>query len=187
MLDQLTQLVKQFGNDAVVKNSDIPNEQNEAVINETGDSIFSGLQKIVSEGGAEQLAGLFQGKPIDSSNPVVQQLSQQLSGNLGEKFGLNTTTSSNVAGSLIPQILNSLVNKAKNPNDKSFEISDIINAISGNSNQASGIMDTISKYGMQFGLDQNADGKVDVADVMVIAKSSGGISGFIGKLFKSRK
>jgi len=187
MLDQLTQLVKQFANDAVVKNSAIPNEQNEAVINETGDSIFSGLQKIVSEGGAEQLAGLFQGKPIDSSNSVVQQLSQQLSGKLGEKFGLNSTTSSNVAGSLIPQILNSLVNKAKDPNDKSFEISDIINAISGNSNQASGIMDTISKYGMQFGLDQNADGKVDVADVMVIAKSSGGISGFIGKLFKSKK
>ena len=187
MLDQLTQLVKQFGNDAVVKNNAIPNEQNEAVINETGNSIFSGLQKIVSEGGAEQLAGLFQGKPIDSSNSVVQQLSQQLSGKLGEKFGLNSTTSSNVAGSLIPQILNSLVNKAKDPNDKSFEISDIINAISGNSNQASGIMDTISKYGMQFGLDQNADGKVDVADVMVIAKSSGGISGFIGKLFKSKK
>jgi hypothetical protein len=183
MFDQLTQLVQQFGGDAVVKNDNIPNEQNEEVLKETGNSIFSGLQKIASEGGGEQLAGLFQGKSIDGSNPVVQQLTQQLSGNLGEKFGLNSDTSSNVAGSLVPQILSSLVNKAKDPNDGSFQISDIINSISGNSGQASGIMDRISKYGMQFGLDQNADGKVDVADVLVVTKSKGGISGFIGKLF----
>ena len=48
------------------------------------------------------------------------------------------------------------------------------------------IMDTISKYGMQFGLDQNSDGKVDVADVLVVTKSKGGIAGFIGKLFGSK-
>jgi hypothetical protein len=74
MIEQLTQLVKQFGDDAVVKNNAIPNENNEEVLNETSNSIFSGLQKIVSEGGGEQLAGLFQGKSIDNSNPVVQQL-----------------------------------------------------------------------------------------------------------------
>jgi hypothetical protein len=186
MFEQLTQLIQQFGDDAVVKNNAIPNEHNEGVINEAGNSIFSGLQKIVSEGGEEQLAALFQGKSIDNSNPVVQQLTQQLSGNLNEKFGLSNDTSSNVAGSIIPQILNSLVNKAKDPKDTSFQISDIINAVSGNSGQASAIMDTISKYGMQFGLDQNADGKVDVADVLVVAKSSGGIAGFIGKLFNRK-
>jgi len=184
MFEQLTQLVQQYGGDAVVNNSAIPNEHNEAVVAETGNSIFAGLQKIASEGGGEQLAGLFNGStPIDNSNPVVQQISQQLTGSLSEKFGLSSTDSSNVASSMIPQVLNSLVNKAKDPNDDSFQISDIINSISGNSGQASGIMDTISKYGMQFGLDQNADGKVDVADVLVVTKSKGGISGFIGKLF----
>ncbi|MRX39813.1 hypothetical protein GJU43_11055 [Flavobacterium sp. LC2016-23] len=184
MFEQLTQLVQQYGGDAVVNNSAVPNEHNEAVIAETGNSIFAGLQKIASEGGAEQLAGLFNGStPIDNSNPVVQQITQQLTGSLGEKFGLSNADSSGVASSIIPKVLNSLVNKAKDPNDSSFQISDIIGAIAGNSGQASGIMDTISKYGMQFGLDQNADGKVDVADVMVITKSKGGISGFIGKLF----
>jgi hypothetical protein len=183
MFEQLTQLVQQYGGDAVVNNSAIPNEHNEAVVAETGNSIFAGLQKIASEGGAEQLASLFNGSsPIDNSNPVVQKISQQLTGSLSEKFGLSTADSSNVASGMIPQVLNSLVNKAKDPNDGSFQISDIINSISGNSGQASGIMDTISKYGMQFGLDQNADGKVDVADVLVVTKSKGGISGFIGKL-----
>lgn len=187
MLEQLTQLVQQYGGDAVVNNTAVPNEHNEAVIGETSTSIFAGLQKIASEGGAEQLAGLFNGtSSIDSSNPVVQQLTQQLSGNLGQKFGLSGEASSGVAASMIPQILNSLVNKAKDPNDSSFNISDIISSISGSSGQASNIMDTISKYGTQFGLDQNADGKLDVTDVMVVAKSKGGFSGFIGRLFRSK-
>ena len=187
MFEQLTQLVQQYGGDAVVNNTAVPNEHNEAVIGEASSSIFAGLQKIASEGGAEQLAGLFNGtSSIDSSNPVVQQLTQQLSGSLGEKFGLSSSDSSGVASSMVPQVLNSLVNKAKDPNDSSFNISDIISSISGNSGQASNIMDTISKYGTQFGLDQNADGKLDVADVMVVAKSSGGFSGFIGRLFKSK-
>jgi hypothetical protein len=183
MFEQLTQLVQQYGNTAVVNNNAVPNEHNEGVINEANNSIFSGLQKIASEGGAEQLAGLFSGNtPIDNSNPVVKQISQQLTGSLGEKFGLSSSAASGVAASMIPQILSSLVSKAKDPNDSSFQISDIISAISGNSGQASGIMDTISKYGMQFGLDQNGDGKVDVADAMALTKS-GGISGLLGKLF----
>jgi len=187
MFEQLTQLVQQYSGTSVVNNAAVPNEQNEAVINETSNSIFTGLQKIASEGGGEQLASLFNGNSsIDSSNPVVQQITQQLSGSLGEKFGLSSETSSGVAAGMIPQILSSLINKAKDPNDSSFQISDIISSLTGNSSQASGIMETINKYGMQFGLDQNNDGKVDVTDVLVATKSKGGIAGFIGKLFGSK-
>lgn len=108
MFEQLTQLVQQFGNESVVKNDAIPNEQNEAVMNEASSSILSGLQNIVSGGGVDQLAGLFQGNnALDSSNPVVQKLTEQLTGNLGEKFGINSKTASSVAGNLIPQILGS--------------------------------------------------------------------------------
>ena len=61
MFDQLNELVQQFGNDAVVKNNAIPNELNEGVMNETGSTLLSGLQKMASDGKLEQLAGLFQG------------------------------------------------------------------------------------------------------------------------------
>ena len=184
MFEQLTQLVQQYGNEAVVKNDAIPNEHNEAVMNETSSSIFAGLQKMASEGGVEQLASLFQGNNAqDSSNPAVQKLTEQLTGNLSEKFGISGDTASGVAASMIPQILGSLVNKAKDSND-SFQISDLIGAISGDSGQASGIMDTISKYGTQFGLDQDADGKVDVQDaIAAVTKNSGGFGGLLGKLF----
>ena len=183
MFEQLTQLVQEFGQDAVVKNNAIPNEQNEAVIEEAGSSIFSSLQKMASEGGVEKLAGLLQGNNAqDPSNPAVQQITQQLTGSLGEKFGLDSTAAAGVAGSMIPKILSGLVNKTNDPND-GFQLTDLIGAITGGGAQTSGIMDTISKYGTQFGLDQNADGKLDLNDAIAVTKSSGGIGGFLGKLF----
>ncbi|MBC5864012.1 DUF937 domain-containing protein [Flavobacterium turcicum] len=185
MLDQLTQLAKQFGLESVVNNNAIPNEQNDAVIQEASGSIFAGLQKIASEGGVEQLASLFQGNNAqNASNPVVQKLTEQLTGSLGQKFGINSETAAGVAGNLIPQILGSLVNKAKDPNDSSFQISDIIAAISGGGANGSSIMDAVSKYGGQFGLDQNADGKVDISDAMAaVSGKGGGIGSILGKLF----
>ena len=162
MFEQLTQLVQQFGNDAVVNNSAIPNEHNEDVMNEASNSILSGLKNIASEGGTEDLAALIQGKtPIDASNE---------------------TASSNVAENLIPKVLGSLVGNAQDPNHKGFEVTDLVNAISGG-NGNSGLMDAVSKYGGQFGLDQNADGKVDVNDAIAAVSSKGGFGSLLGKLF----
>jgi hypothetical protein len=186
MFEQLTQLIEQFGSYAVVNNSAVPNEHNEAVLNEASNSIMTGLKKMVSEdGGTEKLADLFQGNNAqDISNPVIQQITQQLTSSLGEKFGLSGDAASGVANGLIPQILGSLVNKAKDPNESGFQISDIIGAISGSGAANSGIMDVISKYGGQFGLDQNRDGQVNVSDaIAAVTKNSGGIGGLIGSFF----
>jgi hypothetical protein len=186
MFEQLTDLVKQFGGDAVVNNAAVPNEHNEAVMSEASTSILDGLKGMVANGNVADLAGLFQGdNASDASNPAVQQLTEKLSGSLGEKFGLDSDAASGVAGSLIPKVLGSLVNKAKDPNDSSFQISDIIGAISGENAQTSGgIMDAISKYGGQFGLDQDGDGQVGISDaVAAVSKKSGGLGGLLGKLF----
>lgn len=183
MLEQLSDLVKQYGNEAVVNNNAVPNELNEGVMDEASTSIFSGLQKIISEGGADKIGELFQGENAGSaSNPVVKQLTEQFSGNLGEKFDLSGDAASGVAGGLIPKVLGSLIGKAKNPNDKSFEISDIVNSLSGGEGNSS-VMDAIQKYGGQFGLDQNNDGKVDMSDAMAAVNKKGGIGGLLGKLF----
>ncbi len=182
MFEQLTQLVQQFGNDAVVKNDAIPKEHNKAVMNEASSSILSGLQNIASNGGAEQLARLLQGNNAsNSNNPIVKQLTEQLTGSLGAKFGLNNAAASSVAGSLIPKVLSSLINKAKDPNDSSFQVSDLINSIGGGN---SSLMDAVSKYGGIVGLDQDGDGKVGIEDAMAAAtKKNGGLGGLLGKLF----
>lgn len=183
MLDQLTQLVQQFGDQAVVKNNVIPNELNDSVMKETGSSLLSGLQKMASDGKLEQLAGLFQGNNAgSSSNPVVKQLIEQVSRNLGQKFGLESSAANGVASNMIPQILGSLIGKAKDPNVKGFDVSDLVSAISGGSGN-SNLMDMVTKYGGQFGLDQNNDGKVDMQDAMSAVTKKGGLGGLLGKLF----
>lgn len=184
MFEQLTQLVQQFGTDAVVNNNGVPNEQNEAVMEEASGSILSGLKDMVAGGNLGDIAGMISGKtPIDMNNPVVAALAGKVTGNLGSKFGLSPETAGGVADGLIPQVLNGLVNKANDTNDSSFQVSDLVNAISGGSGNA-GLMDAVSKYGGQFGLDQNADGKVDIGDAMAaVTKNSGGLGGLLGKLF----
>ncbi len=181
MFEQLTQLVQQFGNDSVVKNNAIPNEHNEAVMSEAGSSI-TGLKDVVAGGNLRDIAGMLSGKTsIDMNNPVVKELVGKVTGNLGSKFGLSQEAAGGVASGLIPQVLNGLVNKANDNGDCSFQISDLVNAISGGNGNA-GLMDAVSKHGGQFGLDQNTDGKVDMGDTMA-AVSKGGLGGLLGKLF----
>ncbi|WPR70931.1 DUF937 domain-containing protein [Flavobacterium sp. NG2] len=182
MFEQLTELAQQFGVESVIKNNAVPKEKNEAVIGEASHSIVRGLQKIASEGGVDQLANLFQGNNADDkSNIVVQKLSSELTDNLAQKFGLSASDASGIATKLIPQIISALVSKAKDPNDSSFQISDIIGAISGGNN--AGIMDAINKYGGQFGLDQNGDGNIDLNDAMDAVSKKSGLGGMLGGMF----
>src|SRR5215217_454957 len=97
MLTQLSQLVQEFGADAVVKNEAIPNEQNEAVLKETSNSIFSSLQKIASQADLSQIAGILQGKDIDKNNPVIHEITTQVSSSLTEKLGINSATATSTA------------------------------------------------------------------------------------------
>jgi hypothetical protein len=186
MIEQLTQLVKQFGGEAVVNNSAVPNEHNEAVLNNASDSILDSLKNIATQGGgAELLGSLFKGDAaIDASNPVVQKISEQLTSSLGSKFGLSSDAASGVAESLIPNVLGSLVGTAKDPANPGFQISDVVGALTNGDSAVSGeIMSAISKYGVQFGLDQDGDGQVGISDAVaaVSGKSGGFLNGLLGK------
>ena len=186
MFEQLTQLVQQFGQQDVVDNAAVPNEHNDAVLSEASTSILDGLKNVASQnGGNEMLAKLFQGNnAADASNPVVASITNQLAGSLGQKFGLDAAASSGVAASLIPKVLGALIGGAKDPNNSTIQLNDVIGAISGGGANAGGLMDMVTKYGGMVGLDQNGDGKVDVADAMsAISGKSGSAGGLLGGLF----
>src|SRR5687768_2028929 len=103
MLDQLMELVRESGQQTVVENPAVPNEQNEAVLQEASSSIYSGLQEQLQSGGPGALKTLFEGvESGDNNNPAVQQVANQFSGNIMEKFGLNSGAAKAIAISLIP-------------------------------------------------------------------------------------
>lgn len=158
MLDQLMNIIKQHGQQAVVENNAVPNEHNEAVMQEAGSSIFGGLQQMMSGGNMDQITNLLQG----NNSSAVNGLSENFAGNIAQKFGINAETAKNIAGGLIPQVLNSLKNKANDPNDKSIDLQGIIGSLtSGNG----GVQNIINSVGSQFGLDKDKDGDIDLGDI----------------------
>ncbi|MFC5683971.1 hypothetical protein ACYE2N_02420 [Flavobacterium sp. MAHUQ-51] len=183
MLEQLTQLVQEFGQDAVVKNEAIPNEQNEAVLKETSSSIISSLQKIATDVDLTQIVGLLHEKDIDKNHPTIQKIITEVSNSLTEKLGIEQNTATNTTTNLIPKVLHSLISKARDPNDKSITLSEILESLTGgNSPEHASIMDAIDTYGIHFGLDQNSDGQIDLEDAKELTKK-GGLGAMLGKLF----
>ena len=62
MLEQISELVKQFGRQAVVENPDVPNEENNAVLAEATKTITGGMQNMLAGGGFEDIISMFTGR-----------------------------------------------------------------------------------------------------------------------------
>ncbi len=172
------ELVRNSGQQAVVENPEVPNEQNEAVMEEASSSIFSGMQQMVQTGGPGALKNLFQGvENGDTDNPEVQQVANQFSGNLQQKFGMNAGTAKSIAISMIPVVLGQLMNRSRNSDGNSgFSIGNILGSLMGGGGQQSGngapggdgggMMGNLSNMGTKFGLDKDGDGDTDLKDLM---------------------
>lgn len=161
MLDQLMQLIQQNGQQSIVNNPDVPNEHNEAVMQEAGNTIFSGLQNMISAGGTDQLQQMFQnGQTPDANHPAVQQISGNFAQNIMQKFGINGQAATQLASSLIPSILGKMSQQGQSTPGSGFNFSNILQSLQGG-----GIQNTINSVGKSFGLDKDGDGDVDLDDL----------------------
>ena len=186
MLEQLTQLVKQFGGDAVINNQAVPNELNDKVLKATENDIFGSLKGLLASGNADAVTDLFQGNNASkASNPVVEVITNQVAGNLMNKFDLDKSAASSVVTKMVPQVLGSLIGNAKDPNYKGFEVSDLVGSLMGGDKGANSGM--ANKIGAML-LDQNGDGKLDLQDALAAfsgsdnKKTSTKDDGFFGDL-----
>jgi hypothetical protein len=173
MLDQLTNLVKQYAGDAVVNNPAVPNEKNDAVINEASNSIADGLQNAFSSGNAQDILNMFSGKQDVANSPVTQNISGGVIQNLMDKFGLDQSAASGVANNLVPNVMQGMVNKTNDPNDSSFDIQGIFNNLSGGSTSGFNMQALLNKL-KGVGLDKDNDGDVDMKDLMKLVQGGGG-------------
>ncbi len=162
MLDQLINLVEQHAGSAIVNNPAIPNQFNQAAIQDVAHQIFNGLQNQAASGNLQQLTTLFQsGTTNIGSNPIVSQLISSVASSVSSKFNVSPQAAQNMASNLLPTVMNQLVSKTNNPNDTSFDLSSMMQTFTGNS-------------------------KVDVAGMLsqlTGGQSSGGIGALLGKLF----
>ena len=65
MLENLFNLIKEHGTDAVINNPAIPNEQNDAVLADATHSVADGLQGVLAGGGLRDLSTAFRARFFD--------------------------------------------------------------------------------------------------------------------------
>ena len=165
MFEQLFNLVKENAQEDIVNNPVIPNEQNEAVMQEASSSITSTLQSLMASGNSKDVFALFNSQPDQvQAQPAMQQISGNFISSLTEKFGIGGAQASGLAGSLIPNILGKLIGKTNDPSDNSFNIQDIFNKLSNNGTSGLNIPGMLSKFA-GGGLDKDGDGDVDFNDL----------------------
>ena len=142
MFENLLDLVKEHAGDAIVNNTDIPNQHNDDVIKTSTESIMNSLKSQASGGGLQDIIGMFSNGQSLQNNPVVNNIGQNVVSDLMTKNGLSQGIAQNVVSSLIPLVMNQLVKKTNNPSDSSFDLNGIMGALGGN-NSASGIIGNV--------------------------------------------
>ena len=184
MLENLFNLIKEQGQDSVIENPAIPNEQNDAVLADATHSVADGLQGVLAGGGLQNVLSLFNKENGNGNgggellnNPIVSNIISNFTYKLTNKHGIAGEQASGIANNLIPGVLSKLVNRTNDPNNSSFDLSGIIGSLTGDGNNQSTVgngfdlVSLVSKF-TNGGLDVNGDGKVGFDDV--ISKITGG-------------
>lgn len=197
MLDQLLKTLVGQAQGQVVQNPDIPNELNQQVIGEAGQSIFDGLQGALAGGGLSQLMQLFGGGAQAQSgiggllsNPLVQNIVQSFTGKLTSQYNLSPASASQLGAQLIPDVLAKFSQQVRDPNDSSIDLNGVMQSLTGGQ---MGGMD-FNGLASRFGGDRDGDGDVDLQDIIASvsgaasqARSSsggGGLMDMIGQLMR---
>jgi uncharacterized protein YidB (DUF937 family) len=133
MFENLLNLVKENAGDAIINNTAIPNEHNDAAIETTTNGIIDGLKNQLGNGGLEGLSSMFQN---GGNQNMIGNISQNVAGSLMQKFGIENSAAQSIVSSLIPVVMNKFVNKTNDPNDSSFDLQGIIGSLAGGGNTA---------------------------------------------------
>lgn len=164
MLEELMNMVRQFGHSTVVENPAVPNEHNEDVLKEAGSSIFSGLQQSAENGDTDAITGMLQG---DANHPAVARVQQSFAEKISQKFGIDGSAAKGLAAGLIPSVLRSLLKRPGQGSGSGLSLQSIISSLTGGganagAQQHPGMLSTL---GAKLGLDRDGDGDVDIADL----------------------
>ncbi|MEO6329596.1 MAG: hypothetical protein ABIO55_11715 [Ginsengibacter sp.] len=135
MLKELFDLVRGHATESVINNPDVRHEHNDAVVAEATNTVASGLRNVVAGGGLQSLLALFGTGTGDKkgllSNPIVSMMMGHFAGKLMNKFNLNNSQANNLSGTLIPNVLGSLINKTSDPNNSEFSLEKLLSSITG--------------------------------------------------------
>jgi hypothetical protein len=162
MIDQIMDMVRQSSQQAVVENPEVPNEQNEAVIQTAGGSLMNSIKGMIQGGNLSSIMELMQSAQSgNTASPAVQNISNNLSGDLAQQHGFSSGTAANIASTIIPALLAKLGSKPGG----GFDLSAIMGMLNGGGAAGGGFMAQASAMGTKLGLDKDGDGDTDLNDI----------------------
>lgn len=204
MLENLFNLIKEQGQEAVIENPAVPNEQNNAVLASATSSVAEGFQGVLAGGGLSDIMSMFGGTHNSAAssnglsgllnNPIVGNIIRSFTDKLTNQHGIPQQQANGIAGSLIPSVISKLITRTQDPNDSGFDMNSIIGSLTGGGTQGGGfdLQGLLGKFG-GGSLDTDGDGKVEISDIISKVtsgakqqQSSGGgglmdmIKGFMG-------
>lgn len=190
MLENLLKLVREFSQDNVVENPDVPNEQNDEVVAEATHAVAGGLQDALANGQGEDVIKLFNSNSSAQamSSPLAQNIQGGFLERVTSKLGINKNVALGLAATLIPIIISKLVKRTKDPNNNSFDLGSIIGSLTGGGGQpgmggntGGGIGDILGQF--TGGSSGGGGGLGDLLKQFTGGENSGG-GGGLGDLLK---
>jgi len=127
MLENLVALVKEHAGDAIINNSAIPNEHNDAAIQTTASSIIDALKNHVGSNGIESLTSMISGGNV--SGGLMDSIKNNVSSSLMQKFGLDSGATGSIVSSLIPTVMSKFTQQTNDPNNSNFDLGGIVSSL----------------------------------------------------------
>lgn len=136
MLEELFNLVKSQGQEDVINNPAVPNDQNDAVLASATQSVTEEIQGTLAGGGLQNILSLFGGGGSNSgssllNNPIVSNIISNFTNKLTGNHGVSSSAASGIAASLIPNVISSLINKTNDPGNSSFTLDNLLHTVTG--------------------------------------------------------
>lgn len=141
MIDQLLNIVKQFGQDSVVNNPEVPNEYNQEVMADATKTIAGGFQNVMAGGGFQNILDLFKGNSNAGGsgggvggllkNPIVTMMVGYFISKLVGKYKMSPASASSIANNLIPNSINDLIQKTNDPHNEQATMDNLVGALVG--------------------------------------------------------
>lgn len=157
MFDELLKLVSDESGDQIINNPEIPNEQNNAAIETTAGSIIDGLKSQVASGNGADVLSLIGGQSGIQGNPLVGNLTANVTSSLMDKLGISNPVAKQIAASLVPVVIGRLVNRTNDPNDNGFDINSIFGSLTGGKSNQFDLAGLLGGSGSSGQQEQSAD------------------------------
>jgi hypothetical protein len=131
MFDELLKLVSNESGEQIINNPQIPNEQNDTAVETTTSTIMDTLKGQIASGNGADVLSLLGGQSGVQGNPLVGNLTSNVTNSLMDKLGVSIPVAKQIAASLVPVVIGKLVNRTNDPNDNGFDINSIFGSLTG--------------------------------------------------------